>query len=418
MLKLASYALVLSMVTATQAFADGSPFEETPLSNTTTGFRPFTGKVSRERVRLRLQPSLDSPVFRELEKGEMLAITAEEGDFYAIKPPSGTKAYVYRTYILDGVVEGNKVNVRIEPHIEAPVLGQLTGGERIDGKISPKNSKWLEVDPPATARFYVATNYIERAGDASYLSRYEDRQTEVNNLLNSTYLVSQQEIQKPFPEIEPNRVTENFRKVLSDYPEFEDQVCQAKDYLSKFEDAYLHKKVSYLEDRSKTSSDHWKSRQEQLNHEMISEKERAAHLEQQLTMTQQTQQAKSVYDRWMSDHASSEMNAKMALWIPVEIAYYEEWAKENPGRSIQDFYKNQKHKAVALRGILEPYERPIKNKPGDYLLVNRTTRQPIAYVYSTQVNLHEKAGNEITLEAVLRPNNNFAYPAYFILSAQ
>src|SRR5690606_27647111 len=112
-------------------------------------FKPFTGKILANKVRVRSKPDLESHVIKQLSKGDLLLITGEEGEFWAVQPPSGTKAYVFRTYILDGVVEANRVNVRLEPHIDAPIIARLRTGERVKGNVCPMNHKWLEIEPPA-----------------------------------------------------------------------------------------------------------------------------------------------------------------------------------------------------------------------------------------------------------------------------
>ncbi len=413
MLKIASYLLAFSTILGAQAYADGSP-TDAESGYTSYNSKAFTGRITRDRVRLRLQPTVESPVLKELERGEMLLVTGEENDFYAVKPITGTKAYIYRTYVLDGVVEGNKVNVRIDPHLEAPVIAQLSTGDRVDGKISGRNSKWLEIDPPKDSRFFVSADYVEKIGDANYLVRFEERQEDVNNLLNGTYLISQQEIQKPFSEIEPERVIENYNRIISDYSEFPEQIRSAKKYLRQFQDAYLHKKVEYLEKRANASTAPWNQRKDETQAYNSTHEDTETRTYQQAAPKNST----DVYKEWVHKKEASEVNARMALWIPVEINYYEEWAKKNDDRPIQDFYEEQRGSSLALRGVLEHYDRPVRNKPGDYLLVNRGNRLPIAYVYSTQVNLQELVGQDVTVEGVLRPNNNFAYPAYFIMSAE
>lgn len=409
MLRASSYLLIFSTFLSAPVFGDGSPTDaELGYTAKSHGAKAFTGRITRDRVRLRLSPTTDSPIIKELHRGDMFLVTGEEDDFYAVKPMNGTKAYVYRTYVLDGVVEGNKVNVRIEPHLEAPVIGQLNMGDRVKGKISEKNSKWLEINPPKTSRFFVSADFVEKIGDADYLARFEKREDEVNDLLNGTYLVSQQELQKPFAEMEPERVVENYQRIIEEYTEFPREVKQAKEYQSKFQDAYLHKKVEYLEEKTRHASRSWNQPEEA--HTAMQQNTRPQ------TSSNHPQSTADLYNQWVHEREASDMNARMALWIPVEIAYYEEWAKKNEDRPIEDFYEEQRSSALALRGIIEPYDRPVRNKPGDYLLVNRANRLPIAYVYSTQVNLQDMIGQEVTLEAVLRPNNNFAYPAYYILN--
>ncbi|NGX42970.1 MAG: hypothetical protein K940chlam7_01260 [Chlamydiae bacterium] len=399
--------------------ADGEPSTEEECGKSQSTFTAFTGRITRNKVRMRLQPSLESSPIRELDREDLIVVDDETDGFYAVLPPSDLKAYIYRTYVLDGVVEGNRVNIRLDPHTEAPVIAQLNAGYRIDGKISSQNSKWLEITPPPSTRFYVSSDYIEKVGDGKFLTRHEERKEDVNNILNSTYIVSQSELRKSFQEIETEKVVENYQKVINEYTDFPLQVTRAKGFLTKFQDAYLHKKVEYLEARTNVTPNTRQVRRERpSSNNKQPQTEQLAKLERQLQEDQPLQNASQIYEQWISAKYNAEINARMALWIPIEIAYYEQWAKNHDNRSIQEFYKSQQHDAVKLRGILEAYDRPIRNKPGDYLLVNRVNRLPIAYIYSTQINLQDKLGQEISVDGVLRPNNNFAFPAYFILSSE
>ncbi|NDE82278.1 MAG: hypothetical protein EB051_01510 [Chlamydiia bacterium] len=70
--------------------------------------------------------------------------------------------------------------------------------------------------------------------------------------------------------------------------------------------------------------------------------------------------------------------------------------------------------STEISGIVEPYTAPVKCKPGDFII--RDKDLPVAYIYSTQINLQNLVGQKVTLKGVARPNNNFAFPAYFILS--
>src|SRR5207302_1548534 len=83
-------------------------------------FTPFTGKIKGEKVRMRLQPDVESAIVRELHRGDLVSIVDQEGDFYALLPPQSVKGFVFRSFIIDSIVEGNRVNVRLEPDLEAP----------------------------------------------------------------------------------------------------------------------------------------------------------------------------------------------------------------------------------------------------------------------------------------------------------
>ncbi len=99
---------------------------------------------------MRLRPDLDSRIIKELSKNELVTIIGEKGDFWAVQAPAGTKAFIFRSFVLDNVVEGTRVNVRLEPSLDAPVIAHLSSGDKIeDPSISPINPKWLEIAPPA-----------------------------------------------------------------------------------------------------------------------------------------------------------------------------------------------------------------------------------------------------------------------------
>lgn len=345
----------------------------------TAPFKAFTGKVTRNKVRLRLQPSLEGKILRELNKEDMLIVIGETDDFYIVKAPDDIKAYVFRTYVLDNLVEGKNVNVRLEPDLEAPIIGQLNHGDKIQGTISPLNSKWLEIATPESTKFYVCKEYIEKIGDPGLKAAIQKRRNEVNVLLNNTYQLSQDELKKPFQDIHLEPIVSNFNKVIAQYPEFSAQVARAKELLASTQDSYLQKKLAYLEAKA----------QGQLEPEKAKEAEKAQ---------------------------IDAVSPKAAFWIPLELEFYQKWASENNQGSLSRFYENQRQEGVVLKGMIEPYDRAIRNKPGDYLLISNTTRLPNAYLYSTQVDLDAYRGKFVTVIAAPRPNNNFAHPAYFVLT--
>ena len=88
-------------------------------------FEAFTGQVAKNRVRMRLNPALDSVIINELSKDDLVVVTNESDEFYEVLPPSQMKGYVFRTYVLDGQVEGSNVNIRLEPDTGSQVVCQV-----------------------------------------------------------------------------------------------------------------------------------------------------------------------------------------------------------------------------------------------------------------------------------------------------
>lgn len=394
---------------------------------------PFTGKIVRNKVRLRTQPSLDAPIAGEINRGDLFIIVGETEDFYAVLPPRGTKAYIFRTFVLDNQVEGTRVNIRLKPDLEAPVIAQLNSGDRVNGNVSPQNNKWLEIAPPQTTRFFVSKDLVEKIGDANLLTQLEKRQDEVQQLLNNTVNIAENEFAKPFDEIHFDGIIANLKNVMQNYSDFPQEVAKATQLLKQVEERYLQRKIAYLESKAQNNSN-WQATNEKLINEIKDQQDKLAELETQLQKGQSSGNTAQNAQRQQSRpsiqpeappafvNAKSRANpvpARMSVWQPIEDSYYSQWSSMQPGpRSKEEFYQEQEQNSVTLRGLVEPYQRAVKNKPGDYVLVNSYSNLPVAYLYSTTVNLQDYAGHEVTLTASKRPNNNFAFPAYFVLGVE
>lgn len=377
----------------------------------------FTGEVKGRKVRVRLEPSVDSPIVQELSQGEMVVVSYAQNDFYAIEPPKNTKAYVYRTYVIDDIVEGNHVNVRSEPSLEAPVLAQLNKGDRIEGHVSPVNSKWLQIRLPDSVKFFVATEYIEKVGDVHYLKRLEQRKQEACAAVDMAHSACQDELCKPYPQINIEIATQKLREAAMTYEDIAEQRSRACDYIAHAHDNYVRKKIEYLENEAQAASETWNSRCQVLAQQMAAQ---SAHLDA-LERSLYARDADLIPEEPPKARVSlpvyepTTLTDAMAVWIPHEAAAYQQWLEAHPNETMDEYYAEQADAGVQLRGGVQPYRRLIKNKPGNYLLVDHVDNIPIAFLYSTRVNLDSVAGKTVTLLVSPRPNNNFAFPAYYVL---
>jgi hypothetical protein len=349
---------------------------------------PFTGKIKGKKVRLRLNADLDSHVIQEMNKNDLLTVVGEKGGFWAVEAPSSLKAYVFRSFVLDNVVEGNRVNVRLQPDLEAPIIGHLNAGERVEGMISALNNKWLEIEAPSHTHFYIAKEFVEKIGGAEIKHKMDQRKQAVQQLMEAANLISDSEMAKPFNAIDIERVTEAYSAIVSEYSDLPEQATRAKEALTALQEGYLQKKISFLEN---------------MKEESFIAKEIASH-----ALTKEIDA-----ERTLAKQAATD---RMKLWEPVEEALYLSWAHLNDDQHVGEYYSQQKLNPVTLSGIVEAYSSAVKNKPGDFILKDKDL--PVGYLYSTQVNLQDLVGKKVTLAATPRPNNHFAFPAYFVLSAE
>lgn len=339
--------------------------------------KPFTGKVLGYKVRLRTKPDLESHIISKLNKNDLLLVVGQEENFWKVAPLPQTKAYVFRSYILDNKIEANRVNVRLSPNTSAPIVGQLCKGDVIEGVISQQDRKWLEISPPKDTVFYIAKEFVGYAGTKSYFATMHRKKSEVKQLLNDAYLMVEKECKKPFDQMHSNKAIALFEKVIEEYAEFEEFATQAKEGLALLKDNYLQKKVAFLEKKATI-----------VNNFKVEETPKP----------------------FIKKDPPS---VKMDSWQSVEKSLFQKWTTFHPNKSLDDFYAEQKLGAIQLTGIVRSFDHNIKNKPGNYVLEGSDS--PVGYLYSTMVDLEKYAGKKITVNVSPRSNHHFAFPAYFVI---
>lgn len=389
-------------------------------SQTAQLFEPFTGKILKNKVRLRLQANLDGPVLRELNRDQLVIILGETDEFYAIKPLPDMKAYIFRTYVLDNVIEGTRVNVRLHPDLDAPVIAQLNSGYRVNGEIYPANTKWLQIQIPDPNRFYIAKEYIQKVGDADHLTRIEKRKEDVHHLLQTTKAVSDTEMQKPFNQINLDGIVANYKRIILDYKDFPEEGIKADEFLKALQEAYTEKKIAFLEQQAQLNSSSLEKKNKELIDEVNAQKRKLSQLEQRV---HKESSGEPIAAQQRPVEASqrkslSQLPYHMTAWLPAEEALFKEWSTQTGNDNPTAFYQDQKQQAFTIRGTIDRYSRPVKNKPGDFMLLNTSSKLPMAFLYSTQINLHDYIGHEVNLLVIPRPNYNYAFPAYFVLTLE
>ncbi len=367
-------------------------------------FVPFSGKIMAEKVRLRLQPNLEGHIIRELNRGEILAIMADENGYYGIAPPKDCKAFVYRTFILDNTVEADHVNVRLQPDLESPVVAQYNSGDRVDVLKNQTHSKWFTIDVPKGVYFWVAKEYIENIGSVDYVERFEERTGEAKQLLATAHLLSQTEFRKPFEEMDISRITNNYQRVIKEYPELENIKAEAKESLQELQKQYCDKKIAFLESKSETSLPESKSVHAKLSSKNVT----AQDLSEDTFSFSSDEEISAV-----ALPKPKDLTDKMRVWEPLEYGLFQSWNSNHPEKNLTEFYSEELLNSKQIKGIVEPFTSVLKNKPGDFFLTQNG--QTVAYLYSTHVNLQEKVGKEIVLKIVERDNHGFAFPAYYVL---
>ena len=164
----------------------------------TRGAAVQTGTVSASSLNVRQKASTTAASLGKLERGAVVTLTAQSGDWYKIKYGDGY-GYVLKTYItrnssslpqdsdssgsgssnsgsssggsesegdsaITGVVTASNVNIRASKSTSATVLGSLQKGAVV--KLLAQSSSWYKVEHSGITG-YVLKTYVDRGGSSS-----------------------------------------------------------------------------------------------------------------------------------------------------------------------------------------------------------------------------------------------------------
>jgi uncharacterized protein YgiM (DUF1202 family) len=364
--------------------AESSAQEEPRSSEGRQPMEPMTIRVMKDHVRLRNRADRNSPVVLELHQDDLLLADGLEQDFYAVQPPEELKAYIFRAYVLEGGIEAQNVNVRLAPSLDAPIIGRLTQGDRVETLSEDVDGKWLQIRCPESCHFFVAKDLVEQAGSAELYVTARHRQATLHQMMTRAQEIVKEEMQKPVEEMRLDEAQSLLEEICSQYEDFPQQKARAQKLLAQIRTDYLSKNVAFLDGTVQT----------------VAEVTPAA--------------LHSMADTGASDPLK--VTDRMRVWIPTEQSLIQAWLAMNHGQTPHDFYLEEQRNAHELTGQLEVFQSSARQRPGDYVL--RRGNVPIAYLYSTVVNLQEQVGQTIRILGSPRSNHHFAFPAYFVHQVQ
>jgi len=355
-------------------------------------YRSFTGKVKEDHTKMRISPNLGSLIVKELSQGQFVLVRNEKGKFYEIDSPEGVKTYIFGSFVLDGTVAGNKVNVRIEPDLHAAVVAVMHSDDKVTGaSVCQKNSRWLEIDPPEQVRFYIEKGSVMNVGGIDKIGLLQAKKRTLKERIQNAESLSNRELCKSFEQIDVEKISDTWLSIIKQAIDFPELAEYAQRSLHGCQESCLQKRVAYLE--AKIS--HLRDRTD-------------------VEATENIANQKGFFEEAENERSFIHDSLKDKEWEKVEENLYATWSMKHYKKTMEDYYASQKSESQTISGFLDSFDDEIKNKPGNYILRDRN--MPVGYVYSTFVDLEKYKGTYVTLFVSSRPNNGFAIPAYFVLS--
>ncbi len=127
------------------------------------GADTIPARVTGNNVNLRIGPSRHAEIVGQLPEGAEVRVVLTDGEWSAILPPAGTAGWIARSYLGDGGVTGNRVNLRAGPSVAYVSLMMLEEGaevtvlEEVDG--------WAKIELPESVRLWMNSRYLSSGGD-------------------------------------------------------------------------------------------------------------------------------------------------------------------------------------------------------------------------------------------------------------
>lgn len=168
-----------------------------------------TGKVSIDRLNVRSGAGLESPVVGRLAKDSTVTVLRKVGNWLEIAAPQTLKVYISEARVNPGGILNGELNIRSKMSTDAPILGVLPKGAKVE-RIDERNNGWVRIVPPASLKVYVAAFGVEFDSNALNGDKKDDRESKPAEKVAAPELPAAPEEKTPAaPAIIPAEKAEN-----------------------------------------------------------------------------------------------------------------------------------------------------------------------------------------------------------------
>ena len=116
-------------------------------------------KATGNRVSLRAKPSLNAEILDRAMQGEEFVSLGETNGWRAIQAPETLSFWVARQYVVDGVVQPARLNVRSGPGPSYSVVDIVDKGDKL--AVRGEFNGWVKIAPPAGCKVWISAEYSQ-----------------------------------------------------------------------------------------------------------------------------------------------------------------------------------------------------------------------------------------------------------------
>lgn len=177
-----------------------------------------TGEINAYEVNVRAGPHLNYEVLTQLDKGDLVLVTGQRGDWTRIALPPGLLAWVSTKLVADdGLVEADNVNVRSGPALKYNLLCQLKRDQHVVIKETSADGEWYGILPPEAAGAWIYGKFVDDKGAPALYAEWAPRKAACRALLETADRFRNYELKRPEAKIRFETVLANYRRIETDY---------------------------------------------------------------------------------------------------------------------------------------------------------------------------------------------------------
>lgn len=118
------------------------------------------GTVQAETLRIRAKPSTKYEVVGQLNKGDVVKVVEEKEGWLKIIAPEVVSGWMSNKFITEGIVTGDKINVRAGPSVAFNIFGKLSKGDEVK-VLEVKDKIWAKIQGNSKLHVWVSSTYIK-----------------------------------------------------------------------------------------------------------------------------------------------------------------------------------------------------------------------------------------------------------------
>ena len=118
------------------------------------------GTVQAEKLRVRSKPSTKFEVVGQLVKGDAVKVVEEKEGWLKIVAPESIDAWISSKFVENGVITGDRINVRAGPSVAYNNFGKLNKGDKVE-VVEIKDKVWAKIKGTPKLHVWVSSTYVK-----------------------------------------------------------------------------------------------------------------------------------------------------------------------------------------------------------------------------------------------------------------